>query len=116
MDSPHKTWCPRFDTKKKAPVPAVAPPSRFEKFMAKAQWSIFNMCKFNAQEVVTSNKFAHARANKYKDRLRALGDDQVSDDEDPPVLTVPKFAFPKVGYEDFFSNEDDDEDDDAGAA
>jgi hypothetical protein len=120
MDSPHKKWCPRFDTKKKAPVPVVAPPSRFERFMAKAQRSIFNMCKFHAQEVVTSNKFAHARAKKYKDRLRALGDDQVSDDEDPPVLTVPEFAFPEVGYEDFFSDEDEDDDedddDDVGAA
>jgi hypothetical protein len=74
------------------------------------------MCKFHAQEVVTNNKFAHARAKKYKDRLRALGDDQVSDDEDLPILTVPEFAFPEVGYEDFFSDEDVDEDDDAGAA
>jgi hypothetical protein len=74
MDSPHKKWCPRFDTKKKAPVPVVAPPSWFQKFMAKAQRSIFNMCKFHAQEVVTNNKFAHARAKKYKDRLRALRD------------------------------------------
>jgi hypothetical protein len=117
MDSPHKKWCPRFDTKKKAPMPVVAPPSRFEKFMAKAQRSIFNMCKFHAQEVVTNNKFAHARAKKYKDPLRALGDDHVSDDEDPPVLTVPEFAFPEVGYEDFFSDEDNDkdEDNDAGA-
>jgi hypothetical protein len=83
--------------------------------MAKAQRSIFNMCKFHAQEVVTSNKFAHARAKKYKDRLCALGDDQVSDDEDPPVLTMPEFVFPEVGYEDFFSDEDNDEDEDDAA-
>ncbi|KAM0930863.1 hypothetical protein ACQ4PT_000752 [Festuca glaucescens] len=80
LDCSHKVWSPRFDNKKKAPMPVVAPTSisvvsplsRFEKFMAKAQRSIFNMCKFNAQEVVNHNKLAYDRVKVYKDRLRAL--------------------------------------------
>ncbi|KAM0829411.1 hypothetical protein ACQ4PT_066885 [Festuca glaucescens] len=128
LDCSHKVWSPRFDNKKKAPMPVVAPPSipvisppsRFEKFMAKAQRSIFNMCKFNAQEVVNHNKLAYDRVKVYKDRLRALGDTQVSDDEAPPALALPvlpEFTFPEVGYEDYFAETPahaDDEDDDTG--
>ncbi|KAM0919527.1 hypothetical protein ACQ4PT_008148 [Festuca glaucescens] len=127
MDCPHKGWCPRFDTKKKAPMPEVAPLSRpvvppltrFEKFMAKAQRSIFHMCKFNAQEVVTNNKLVYARTKMYKDHLHALGDTQVSDDEAPPtpaVPVLPEFTFPEASYEDYFVESpapSDAEDDDA---
>ncbi|KAM0847547.1 hypothetical protein ACQ4PT_054937 [Festuca glaucescens] len=113
MDCSHKVWSPRFDTKKKATMPVVAPPrmpvvsppSRFENFMAKAHRSIFNMCKFNAQEVVNNNKLAYDRVKRYKDRLRALGDTQVSDDEAPPtpvVPVLPEFIFPEAGYVDYF--------------
>jgi hypothetical protein len=86
-------------------MPVFPPSSHFEKFMAKAQRSIFNMCKFNAQEVVDNHKLVYARTKMYKDRLRALGDTQVSDDEAPPTPTVPvlpEFIFPEDGYEDFF--------------
>ncbi|KAM0861358.1 hypothetical protein ACQ4PT_045950 [Festuca glaucescens] len=110
-DCSHKVWTPRFDNKKKAPVvappsmPVVSPPSRFEKLMTKAQRSIFNMCKFNAQEVVNHNKLAYDRVKMYKDRLCALGDTQVSDDEAPPALALPvlpEFTFPEAGYMDYF--------------
>ncbi|KAM0901853.1 hypothetical protein ACQ4PT_019688 [Festuca glaucescens] len=128
MDCAHKVWCPRFDTKKKASMLVVAPPSmpvisplsHFEKFMAKAQRSIFNMCKFNAQEVVNRNKLAYGHLKLYKDCLRALGDTQVSDDEAPPALALPvlpEFTFPEACYEDYFAESPahaDDEDDDAG--
>lgn len=130
MDCSHKVWTPRFDNKNNAPMPVVAPPSmpvvsplsRFEKFMAKAQRSIFNMCKFNAQELVNHNKLAYDRIKLYKDRLRALGDTQVSDDEAPPALALsvlalsvlPEFTFPEAGYEDYFAESPARADDDAG--
>ena len=63
--------------------------------MARAQRPIFNLCKFNAEEVVKSNKFAYARAKQYKDRLHALGNTQVSGDEAPPATMVPDDGFPE---------------------